>query len=241
MGVSDFQSMIGNRDGSQAGYNFDLCESRYRKNREGKLPVCIVPKTLKYRKFKDMFEEEGSTDFGMCELVDDELVGDIIIYEGAILTLEVFRTSTQTEYAGGCNREFERKFMKEVYPYVVEKKLEYARAIADDWELVLENYDNIEYFNAAGIFKLGKHLANYNDEYLDPGEIFDDFDPETEEVWVRSWYTQAYKGLVERELSQISDECLVHVAFELGAKNPHKVKVGRLWKWCCDTIERRYF
>ena len=150
--------------------------------------------------------------------------------------LEFILVSKETDYKGPDynNREFERKFMSEVYPFCTKLKLFAGRACCDDWELKIDHTWTLEYFEICGLFKFGDYLnANFK-----ASDIFGDCDGQ---VWVRVWYKDVYNGLVKGNLEKISDECLVHVAHELGIEDPEEQKVGVLFEECNKIIRKRYF
>ncbi len=223
MGVSDFESILGNRAGVQQGYNFDKCKKG--------------PRDLNKRSSAISYDDD---------IWDDN---STIGIEGATLSIEVFRTSTQTSYTGPTRfckendkREFENKFMKEVYPNIVDKKIYTGYACCDDWEINFHKEKiSIPYFYAQAIFKLGDYLFSSYETPIQGSAFFEYFDSNTEEIWIRVWYEQAYESFTKKDIRYISDECLLHVAKELGVKNAPKIKRGKLFDFCCNRVNERYF
>ena len=250
MGIADIQSVLGNRVGVQQGYNFDETKTHIRYTKEERKkskPRCYDFENDRYIFIDDLDTSYGEFPDNVCNEQD---TGAHIWIEGATLCVEFLLTKTKTDYNHGVqygtekeNREFERKFMKEVYPHVLHKKVYTARADCDDWVLRFEEgLKNIEYFETGnGIFKLGNYLKNVEDPPTSEDVFGKMYIPKKHEVWVRVFYDQIYDSVINNNLSMISDECLVHVARELGAKNAEKVKVGKLFKWVRDRIVRRYF
>lgn len=244
MGASDFQSILGNRDGAQGGYNFDMCNTQHRKNREKSLLMYRDLETGELKTIKSAFEcERGSSrDLYMCEMIHDYDEEGHIYLESAELILEILLICKNDVNKTGYKKDKEKDFMNDLYPHVIDRKFERAVANAGDWELCFVDNRNwkIEYFHVDPIFRLGPHLENIGDGIIPTPEDFFGYIDEGYQVWVRTWYAQIYEALFERDLSLISDECLFHVAGELGVKNAEKVKIGKLFQWCCDTFHRRY-
>lgn len=154
-------------------------------------------------------------------------------------------------------REYEKEFMKYVYPLRNSKFTHLFLASADPatWSYASEKPapyspykrppSGFEYHNycTAGIFAFA-----VDDDLLPVDKIYPRprFNPETEQIWMRVWYKQVWDGFIMTDAfppTALSDECLVHVALELGLREGALIAMTRaeVWHVCYKEINARYF
>ena len=257
MGTSDYRSLLGNREGLQQGWNFDSCKMIDPNDTDR------VPRTSINYKETDMVDIDNTNYSNIFSYIYNYNDGETVDIENAELVMEFMLCEVKTDYNGCymyCDeatlRRFERKFMKEVYPHCVSTSLGTAVANCGEWEFEISRSDTslvdslniyvLEYMNAhPGIFKIGNYLKSdlqdSRDEYFNAKTIYSHYDENTCEVWCRVMYRQVYEGLVRKDISKISDECLVHICNELGIENALECSVQDLFDECVKIVHRRYY
>lgn len=250
MGSFDFQTVLGNRDGHQSGHNFDNCKKKDRSPDE----------RMKYK--LNQFNDRR---------FDYESVG--VDLEGQLLIMEVLRIPIKTnfEYPKGHEdglrgkplRDYEKEFMRKVYPLASDVKLYATATDCDEWEFCVlsrnkryerlpKKFNYLDYAFKCGTFKCDKYDDDDDDEdfrkCVHPSLIFTNppFEKNKEEIWIRVWYKQVWKGFIEENQFNpytISDQLILWTIFELGIQKKYREDItrGEAWKICKEKIQKRYF
>jgi len=252
MGTFDFPSLLGNRSAEQMGYNFDYCHKDERNKNE------CPRKNVK--EIKESVGDTGEPNEGEISFENAALIIEVFRIPK---TTEFAPLDNFIEYEKHEEelRKFEKGFMKNVYPFRKKNqvRLYKCRADAVEWEFhpctpcrqyvpLPNKFDyNVGGYCYAGIFKFRNDHKNLLDEdELKPEMMFwaPRFNHEKEEIWMRVWYEQVWSGIIEADdfiPTQLSDECLVWIAHELGFDHPEKKTRKDLWNMCKKEITNRYF
>lgn len=234
MGVSDCTTILGNRKGEQQGYNFDECCKKER-------------------------SANGKIRYSPGEIADKMDNGDIFdaYLENAPLVIEVIRVNKGNEiiFRENNDRNFEQDFMKIIYSNKKQVKIFSCFACCDEWSFIPLEDDQFEklphefeYYNYcdSGTFKFNNDHESWVEgiKQLSPKMLFSDFDTNNEEIWMRVWYAEIYKGIIKTDKftpTLLSDECLVWTAGELNITDTKSYTRRELFEKVREKILVRYF
>lgn len=258
--VLDFPSLLGNREALQSGFNFENCtipnikkSERLRRLptievfneddgvSEGRVPI----NSLKYKKISQLLDSEDylkyldeNDEFGIC------LEGAPLSVE-FLLTRKTFFPDCESLPEQNYLKCYEEKFKEHVLPKLISKKVFVGDARCEEYVVEIEDKDISPIYFAGCeinyIFNLKNNLDPDGEQAQNPSKVFRNFDENKHEIWVRVWYKQIYDAFTQDNVDLISDECLVHVAAELGVKNASNVCVRKLFDYCRDEFMSRYY
>jgi hypothetical protein len=151
--------------------------------------------------------------------------------------------------------------MEKVYSLATDVKLYETYANCDESEFgcllgrskryayLPKSFEYFDYALRCGIFKADKFTKDSDcRKPLNPDLIFTypPFERDKEELWIRVWYKQIWKGFIEEARFnpyKISDQLILWTFHELGIQKKYREDItrGEAWKICKEKIQKRYF
>ena len=260
--ITDCATVLGNRHCNLHGLNFDRIRTvKVDPDQAPDLSPCAV-----------MFNDHIGPKFGLSPIVVEGEMRNLNNVRNAAIVIEAFLVNRTGPRSGLPNCDmiemvnknaYEEWIQQNILSFISKTKI-YSAQIDSAWvEINPRHQYNHEdelpgsfcynRYAALGVFEFdggdSRH-SPYKDgrsRYLEPEDMFPEFNSATQQVWLRLWHRTVWLGIIRGkryDSIELTDSCLIWTAYELDIIQQKEIVLSSrrdLWNKCLFTILKRYF